>query len=65
MKSIKKDNLLVKIYENRDLMGAAVADAVKEVVTTENIDEHCPASIMRNHPNTVMYCDADSGKYII
>lgn len=44
---------------------ATKADAVKEVITTENIDEHCPASIMRKHSNAVMYCDAASGKYIV
>lgn len=44
---------------------ATKANAVKEVVTTENIDEHCPASILRKHDNAVMYCDADSGKYIL
>ena len=41
------------------------ANAVKEVATTDKIDEHCPATIMRRHPNAIMYCDADSGKYII
>lgn len=41
------------------------ANAVKEVMTTDKIDEHCPATIMRKHKNAVMYCDADSGKYIV
>ncbi len=25
------------------------------------IEEKCPAGIMRNHNNAVMYCDKDSG----
>lgn len=41
------------------------ADAVKEVMTTDKIDEHCPATIMRRHPSAVMYCDKDSGKYLL
>lgn len=40
------------------------ADAVKEVMTTDRIDEHCPATIMRKHNSAIMYCDADSGKYL-
>lgn len=41
------------------------ANAVKEVMTTKFIDEHCPATIMRKHKNAVMYCDMDSAKFII
>ena len=41
------------------------ANAVKEVMTTDMIDEHCPATIMRRHSNAVMYCDKDSGKYLL
>lgn len=39
------------------------ADAVKATVMGE-ITEECPASILRRHDNAVLYCDADSGKYI-
>ncbi|MGN0179392.1 MAG: glucosamine-6-phosphate deaminase [Monoglobaceae bacterium] len=38
--------------------------AVNKTVTGE-ISEDCPASIMRNHKNAVMYCDADSGSKIL
>ncbi len=41
------------------------ADAVREVMTTDRIDEHCPATIMRKHSNAVMYCDSDSAKHIL
>lgn len=34
--------------------------AVKETVTTDKVDEHCPATAMRLHPHAVMYCDSDS-----
>ena len=44
---------------------ATKADAVKEVMTTDKIDEHCPATIMRRHNNAVMYCDKDSAKYLL
>ena len=42
---------------------ATKADAVKATVYGP-INEDCPATIMRNHPNAVLYCDADSGKYL-
>lgn len=41
------------------------ANAVKEVYTTDKIDEHCPATIMRKHSNAIMYCDKDSGKFLL
>ncbi len=44
---------------------ATKANAVKEVMTTDKIDEHCPATIMRKHKNATMYCDIDSGKYLL
>ena len=34
--------------------------AVRETMTTDKIDEHCPATIMRLHENAVLYLDADS-----
>lgn len=42
---------------------ATKANAVKRTVYGE-ISEDCPASILRNHPSAVLYCDADSGKYL-
>ena len=41
------------------------ANAVKEVYKTDSINEHCPATIMRKHRNTVIYCDKDSGKFLL
>ncbi|MCL2772691.1 MAG: glucosamine-6-phosphate deaminase [Oscillospiraceae bacterium] len=43
---------------------ATKADAIKRTVYDE-ISEKCPATILRTHKNAVLYCDADSGKYII
>lgn len=40
------------------------AAAVREMLTTEQIDEHCPASILRRHPCAVLYCDADSASLL-
>ena len=42
---------------------ATKADAVKNTVHGE-INEDCPATIMRRHKNAILYCDADSGKYL-
>ncbi len=42
----------------------AKANAVKETILGE-ISEKCPATIMRIKDNSIMYCDSDSGKYII
>ncbi len=42
---------------------ATKADAVKNTVLGE-IGEDCPATIMRRHASAILYCDADSGKYI-
>ncbi len=39
---------------------ATKAWAVRETVTTDKVDEHCPATAMRLHPHAVMYCDKDS-----
>jgi glucosamine-6-phosphate deaminase len=43
---------------------ATKAEAVRRVYEGE-IEEACPASIMRRHDNAIMYCDADSAKHII
>ena len=43
---------------------ATKAEAVKRTVNDE-ISTACPATILRTHKNAVMYCDADSGKYIL
>ncbi|WP_129724794.1 glucosamine-6-phosphate deaminase [Xylanivirga thermophila] len=40
------------------------AEAVKNTVNGP-ITEQCPASILRNHENAVLYVDKDSGKYIL
>ena len=39
------------------------ANAVKNTVYGD-IDERCPASILRTLDNAVLYCDNDSGKFI-
>lgn len=38
--------------------------AVKETLTTDKIDEHCPATIMRHHADATLYCDPDSASMI-
>ncbi len=38
--------------------------AVKETVTTDRIDEHCPATAMRMHGGAIMYCDKDSASLL-
>ena len=40
------------------------AAAVKEMLTTDNINEHCPAAILRKHDCAVLYCDADSASLL-
>lgn len=42
---------------------ATKADAVKNTLYGE-INEDCPATVMRRHESAILYCDADSGKYI-
>ena len=39
---------------------ATKAEAVLRTVT-EEISEACPATVMRRHPNAILYCDPDSG----
>ena len=41
---------------------ATKAEAVKELLTSEAIDEHCPALILRKHEGAKLYCDKDSAK---
>lgn len=43
---------------------ATKAEAVKNTVNGP-ICEECPASIMRTHGGAILYCDADSGRYIV
>ena len=38
--------------------------AVKETLTTDKIDEHCPATIMRRHSDATLYCDLDSASML-
>ena len=38
--------------------------AVKETLTTDKIDEHCPATIMRLHNDACLYCDSDSASML-
>lgn len=40
------------------------ADAVRATVEGP-VSEVCPASVMRIHDNAILYCDSDSGKYIL
>ncbi|MGM9653282.1 MAG: glucosamine-6-phosphate deaminase [Eubacteriales bacterium] len=40
------------------------AEAVREMLTTDKIDEHCPAAALRQHPNAALYCDADSASLL-
>lgn len=40
------------------------ANAVKGTVFGE-VGTACPATVMRNHGGSTLYCDADSGKYIL
>lgn len=42
----------------------AKADAVRATVEGP-VSEVCPATVMRLHDNAVLYCDPDSGKYIL
>ncbi|GHU97801.1 glucosamine-6-phosphate deaminase [Clostridia bacterium] len=44
--------------------GRLKANAVRATVKLE-ISEQCPASILRMHEQAVLYCDADSGEYIL
>lgn len=41
---------------------ATKAEAVKELLTTDNIDEHCPATALRKHGGATLYCDSESAK---
>ena len=38
--------------------------AVRETLTTADIDEHCPATAMRLHSNATLYCDQDSASML-
>ena len=42
---------------------ATKAEAVKNTVYGQ-ISEDCPASILRKHPNAILYCDSDSGFHL-
>ena len=42
---------------------ASKAEAVKNTVYGQ-ISEDCPASILRKHPNAILYCDSDSGIHL-
>ena len=41
---------------------ATKAEAVKEMLTTDRIDEHCPATALRKHSGATLYCDKESAK---
>lgn len=43
---------------------ASKANAIRAVVKG-GITTECPASILRRHPDTTLFCDAESAKYII
>ena len=38
--------------------------AVRETLTTNDIDEHCPATAMRRHGGAILFCDADSASLL-
>ena len=38
--------------------------AVRETVTSDSIDEHCPATVMRRHPSAILFCDGDSASLL-
>ena len=40
------------------------ANAVRETLTTDRIDEHCPATAMRLHGGAILFCDADSASLL-
>lgn len=40
------------------------AKAVKNTVLGQ-VSERCPASILRTRPNAVLFCDPDSGRYLV
>ena len=44
---------------------ATKAEAVKEMLTTEHIDEHCPATALRRHAGATLYCDNESAKGLV
>jgi hypothetical protein len=43
---------------------ATKAEAVKNTVLGP-VSETCPASILRTRPNAVLFCDPDSGRYLV
>ena len=43
---------------------ATKAEAVKNTVLGP-VSERCPASILRTRPNAVLFCDPDSGRYLV
>ena len=57
--------LTIPVFKAADKLICSVpattkADAVKSVIENENIDETCPATIMRLHKDATLYLDADS-----
>ena len=56
-------SLLAAKYMFCVVPAATKAEAVKNTVYGP-ISENCPASIMRTHSAAILYCDADSGKYL-
>ena len=40
--------------------GKTKANAIREMLTTDNVDEHCPATALRNHKCATLYCDKES-----
>lgn len=43
---------------------ATKANAVKNTVNGP-VSEECPASVLRTHKNAILYCDSDSGAYLL
>ena len=40
--------------------GKTKANAIREMLTTDKVDEHCPATALRNHKCATLYCDKES-----
>ncbi len=44
---------------------ATKAAAITEMLTTGNIDEHCPATALRHHEGATLYCDKESAVNVL
>jgi glucosamine-6-phosphate deaminase len=44
---------------------ATKAAAITEMLTTDNVDEHCPATALRLHEGATLYCDKESAVNVL